>query len=117
VRADHALGVCLEVVKHSHDRKGLHVLPRRRVVEDLRLAEPLPAVVPGPRTRTAHAEGFIKIAMIRLMAARLTEQRSRYRDSRPAVTAPPATAQYQHSQADGGAGRIPIWVRTSAMFQ
>jgi transposase len=34
---------------------------------------------------TVHAEDLIKIAMIRLMAARLAGQQTRYRNIRPAV--------------------------------
>jgi transposase len=66
--------------------KDFHVLPPRWVVERIfgwltrcrRLCR-------DDERRTAHAEGLIKIAMIRLMAARLAGQQTRYRNLRPAM--------------------------------
>ncbi len=70
--AEENAGVRLEVVARNADPKGFHVLPRRWVVERTfswlgrcrRLARDY-------ERKTAHAEAMIKVAMIRLMAARL----------------------------------------------
>ncbi|WP_331768024.1 IS5 family transposase [Embleya sp. NBC_00896] len=70
--AEENAGVRLEVVARNADLKGFHVLPRRWVVERTfswlgrcrRLARDY-------ERKTAHAEAMIKVAMIRLMAARL----------------------------------------------
>lgn len=82
--ADQTLGVRLQVVKRSDDIKGFTVLPRRWVVERTfgwltrcrRLCRDYERLI-------AHAEDFIKIAMIRLMAARLAGQQTRYHNIRP----------------------------------
>jgi transposase len=84
--ADQELGVRLEVVKRNDDVKGFQLLPRRWVVERTfgwlsrcrRLCRDYERTI-------AHAEDFIKIAMIRLMAARLAGQQTRYRGIRTAV--------------------------------
>jgi transposase len=81
--AEHELGVRLEIVKRSDDVTGFHVLPRRWVVERTfgwltrcrRLCRDYERTI-------AHAEDFIKIAMIRLMAARLAGQPTRYHNIR-----------------------------------
>jgi transposase len=81
--AEHELGVRLEIVKRSDDVTGFHVLPRRWVVERTfgwlircrRLCRDYERTI-------AHAEDFIKIAMIRLMAARLAGQQTRYHNIR-----------------------------------
>jgi transposase len=73
---DHArdeLGLRLEIVRRRDDVRGFQVLPRRWVVErtfgwitrSRRLARDY-------ERKTEHAEAMIKVAMIRLMAARLT---------------------------------------------
>ncbi|MFI6985198.1 IS5 family transposase [Embleya sp. NPDC050154] len=70
--AEENAGVRLEVVPRNADLKGFHVLPRRWVVERTfswlgrcrRLARDY-------ERKAAHAEAMIKVAMIRLMAARL----------------------------------------------
>lgn len=67
------LGLELEVVRRCDDVRGFQVLPRRWVVErsfgwltrSRRLARDY-------ERKTEHAEAMIKVAMIRLMAARLT---------------------------------------------
>ena len=67
------LGVELEIVRRCDDVRGFQVLPRRWVVErsfgwltrSRRLARDY-------ERKTEHAEAMIKVAMIRLMAARLT---------------------------------------------
>lgn len=67
------LGLRLEIVRRSDDVRGFQVLPRRWVVErtfgwitrSRRLARDY-------ERKTEHAEAMIKVAMIRLMAARLT---------------------------------------------
>jgi transposase len=82
--ADHELGVRLEIVKRNDDLTGFHVLPRRWVVERTfgwltrcrRLCRDYERSI-------AHAEDFIKIAMIRLMAARLAGDQTRYHGIRP----------------------------------
>lgn len=84
--AEQELGIKLEVVKRNDDIKGFQLLPRRWVVERTfgwltrcrRLCRDYERI-------TAHAEDFIKIAMIRLMAARLAGQQTRYHDIRPAA--------------------------------
>jgi transposase len=66
------LGLALEIVRRSDDVKGFHVLPRRWVVErtfgwlvrNRRLARDYERL-------TSCSEAMIKVAMIRLMAARL----------------------------------------------
>jgi hypothetical protein len=65
------LAIRLDIVKRSDDLTGFHVLPRRWVIERTfgwlthcrRLCRDYERTI-------AHAEDFIKIAMIRLMAAR-----------------------------------------------
>jgi transposase len=77
--ADQDLGIRLEIVKRSDDMTGFQVLPRRWVVERTfgwltrcrRLCRDYERTI-------AHAEDFIKVAMIRLMAARLAGQQTRY---------------------------------------
>jgi len=77
--ADQDLGIRLEIVKRSDDMTGFHVLPRRWVVERTfgwltrcrRLCRDYERTI-------AHAEDFIKVAMIRLMAARLAGDQTRY---------------------------------------
>ncbi|MEI4274247.1 IS5 family transposase [Klenkia sp. LSe6-5] len=67
------LGLDLEIVRRCDDVRGFQVLPRRWVVErsfgwltrSRRLARDY-------ERKTEHAEAMIKVAMIRLMAARLT---------------------------------------------
>jgi transposase len=67
------LGLTLEIVRRCDDVRGFQVLPRRWVVErsfgwltrSRRLARDY-------ERKTEHAEAMIKVAMIRLMAARLT---------------------------------------------
>jgi transposase len=67
------LGLELEIVRRCDDVRGFQVLPRRWVVErsfgwltrSRRLARDY-------ERKTEHAEAMIKVAMIRLMAARLT---------------------------------------------
>ena len=85
--AGQELGVRLEVVKRNDDVRGFQVLPRRWVVERTfgwlthcrRLCRDYERTI-------AHAEDFIKVAMIRLMAARLAGQQTRYHNIRPAIT-------------------------------
>lgn len=82
--AEQELGIRLEIVKRSDDMTGFHVLPRRWVVERTfgwltrcrRLCRDYERSI-------AHAEDFIKVAMIRLMAARLAGQQTRYHGIRP----------------------------------
>jgi transposase len=70
--AAHDLGLLLEIVRRNGDVKGFRVLPRRWVIErtfgwlvrNRRLARDYERL-------TACSEAMIKIAMIRLMAARL----------------------------------------------
>jgi len=82
--AEHELGVRLEVVKRSDDVKGFQVLPRRWVVErSLGWLTRCRRLCRDFERTIAHAEDFIKIAMIRLMAARLAGQQTRYRNIRP----------------------------------
>jgi transposase len=82
--ADHELGVRLQVVKRSDDVKGFQVLPRRWVVErSLGWLTHCRRLCRDYERTIAHAEDFIKVAMIRLMAARLTGQQTRYRNIRP----------------------------------
>ena len=77
------LAIRLEIVKRSDDLTGFHVLPRRWVIERTfgwlthcrRLCRDYERTI-------AHAEDFIKIAMIRLMAARLCGQQTRYHNIR-----------------------------------
>lgn len=84
--ADEELGVRLEIVKRSDDQAGFQVLPRRWCVERTfgwltrcrRLCRDYERSI-------AHAEDFIKIAMIRLMAARLAGDQTRYHGIRPAA--------------------------------
>jgi len=81
--AEDELGIRLEIVKRSDDVTGFQVLPRRWVVERTfgwltrcrRLCRDYERTI-------AHAEDFIKVAMIRLMAARLAGQQTRYRGIR-----------------------------------
>ena len=71
--ADHHEGIQIVVVPRNADVRGFQVLPRRWVVErsfgwltrSRRLARDY-------ERKTEHAEAMIKVAMIRLMAARLT---------------------------------------------
>ena len=82
--ADQELGIRLEVVKRNDDVKGFHVLPRRWVVErTLGWLTHCRRLCRDYERTIAHAEDFIKLAMIRLMAARLTGQQTRYRNIRP----------------------------------
>jgi transposase len=84
--AEHELGVRLEVVKRNDDVKGFQLLPRRWVVErTFGWLTRCRRLCRDYERTTAHAEDFIKIAMIRLMAARLTGQQSRYHGIRPAT--------------------------------
>jgi transposase len=77
--ADQELGIRLEIVKRSDDMTGFQVLPRRWVVERTfgwltrcrRLCRDYERTI-------AHAEDLIKVAMIRLMAARLAGHQTRY---------------------------------------
>ena len=81
---DRELGIRLEIVKRSDDMSGFQVLPRRWVVERTfgwlsrcrRLCRDYERTI-------AHAEDFIKTAMIRPMAARLAGQQTRYHGIRP----------------------------------
>lgn len=81
--ADQEVGIKLEIVKRNDDVRGFQVLPRRWVVERTLgwLARCRRLCRDYERT-IAHAEDFIKIAMIRLMAARLAGQQTRYRGIR-----------------------------------
>ncbi len=82
--ADRELGVRLEVVKRNDDLKGFQVLPRRWVVErTLGWLTHCRRLCRDYERTIAHAEDFIKIAMIRLMAARLAGQQTRYHNIRP----------------------------------
>jgi transposase len=80
--ADQELGITLEIVKRG-DVTGFQVLPRRWVVERTfgwltrcrRLCRDYERTI-------AHAEDFIKVATIRLMAARLAGQQTRYHNIR-----------------------------------
>jgi transposase len=73
------LGLLLQIVKRTDDVKGFQVLPRRWVVErtfgwlvrNRRLARDYERL-------TVNSEAMIKIAMIRLMAIRLTGQQIRW---------------------------------------
>jgi hypothetical protein len=86
--ADHELGVRLEVVKRNDDPRGFQVLPRRWVVERSfgwltrcrRLCRDYERTIDRPR------RGLHQDRMIRLMAARLTEQSTRYNNIREAST-------------------------------
>jgi transposase len=81
------LGIRLEIVKRNDDVKGFHVLPRRWVVErTLGWLTHCRRLCRDYERTIAHSEDFIKIAMIRLMAARLTGEQTRYRNIRPATT-------------------------------
>lgn len=85
--ADQELGIRLEVVKRNDDVKGFHVLPRRWVVErTLGWLTRCRRLCRDYERTITHAEDFIKIAMIRLMAARLAGQQTRYHHIRPATT-------------------------------
>jgi transposase len=82
--ADRELGVRLEVVRRNDDVKGFQILPRRWVVErTLGWLTHCRRLCRDYERTIAHAEDFIKIAMIRLMAARLAGQQTRYRNIRP----------------------------------
>lgn len=84
--AEHELGVRLEVVKRNDDANGFQLLPRRWVVErTLGWLTPSRRLCRDYERTTAHAEDFIKIAMIRLMTARLAGQQTRYRGIRAAT--------------------------------
>lgn len=81
---DRELGVRLEVVRRNDDLTGFRVLPRRWVVErTFGWLTHCRRLCRDYERRTAHAEDMVKIAMIRLMAARLTGQQTRYRNIRP----------------------------------
>jgi len=77
--ARQSLGIVLEIVKRTDDMKGFQVLPRRWVVErtfswlvrNRRLTRDYERM-------TATSEAMIKVAMIRLMLARLTRSASRW---------------------------------------
>lgn len=85
--ADHELGIRLEVVKRNDDLKGFHVLPRRWVVErTLGWLTRCRRLCRDYERTIAHAEDFVKLAMIRLMTARLAGQQTRYRNIRPQTT-------------------------------
>lgn len=82
--AEQELEVQLQIVKRSDDLKGFQVLPRRWVVErTLGWLTRCRRLCRDYERTIAHAEDFIKIAMIRLMAARLAGQQTRYRGIRP----------------------------------
>lgn len=82
--ADQELGVRLEIVKRNDDVKGFQVLPRRWVVErTLGWLTRCRRLCRDYERTIAHAEDFIKVAMIRLMAARLAGQQTRYHGTRP----------------------------------
>jgi transposase len=83
---EHELGIRLEVVKRNDDVKGFQVLPRRWVVErTLGWLTHCRRLCRDYERSIAHAEDFIKVAMIRLMAARLAGQQTRYPDIRLAA--------------------------------
>jgi transposase len=74
------------VVKRSDDVKGFHVLPRRWVVErTFGWLTRCRRLCRDYERRTAHAEDLIKMAMIRLLAARLAGHQTRYRNIRSAM--------------------------------
>jgi transposase len=82
--ADQELGIRLEIVKRNDDTQGFQVLPRRWVVErTLGWLTRCRRLCRDYERTIAHAEDFIKIAMIRLMAARLAGQQTRYPNIRP----------------------------------
>ncbi|MFB9185890.1 transposase [Dactylosporangium sucinum] len=84
--AKQELDVRLEVVKRNDDAKGSQLLPRRWVVErTLGWLTRCRRLCRDYERTTAHAEDFIKIAMVRLMAARLAGQQTRYRGIRTAA--------------------------------
>lgn len=67
------LGLELEIVRRCDDVRGFQVLPRRWVVErTFGLLMRSRRLARDYERRTQHAEAMIKVAMIRLMAARLT---------------------------------------------
>lgn len=76
---DQQLGVRREIVKRSDEVTGFQVLPCRWVIERTfdRLTRCRQPCRDYERT-TDHTEDFIKIAMIRLTAARLTGQQTHY---------------------------------------
>jgi transposase len=76
------LGLLLEIVKRSDDVKGFQVLPRRWVVERtfgwlVRNRRPARDYERLP----ANSEAMIKVAMIRLMTARLAGQTIRWNNA------------------------------------
>jgi transposase len=84
--ADQELDVRLEVVKRNDDVKGFQLLPRRWVVErSLGWLTHCRRLCRDYERTIAHAEDFVKVAMIRLMAARLAGQQTRYRNIRIAA--------------------------------
>jgi transposase len=73
------LGIQLEIVKRNDDVTGFQVLPRRWVVQrSLGWLTRCRRLCRDYERTIAHAEDFIKVAMIRLMAARLAGQQTRY---------------------------------------
>ena len=83
---DRELGIQLEIVKRNDDTTGFHVLPRRWVVErTLGWLTHCRRLCRDYERTIAHAEDFIKVAMIRLMAARIAGQQTRYHNIRPAT--------------------------------
>ena len=67
------LGLELEIVRRCDDVRGFQVLPRRWVVErTFGLLMRSRRLARDYERKTEHAEAMIKVAMIRLMAARLT---------------------------------------------
>ena len=86
--AQQQYGVRLEVVRRNDDLNGFHVKPQH-VFAALDAATATASRLTHCRRlcrdyerTTAHAEDFIKLAMIRIMAARLTGQQTRYRNIR-----------------------------------
>ena len=83
---DRELGIQLEIVKRNDDTTGFHVLPRRWVVErTLGWLTHCRRLCRDYERTIAHAEDFIKVARIRLMAARIAGQQTRYHNIRPAT--------------------------------
>jgi transposase len=76
----------LEVIKRNDDIKGFQLLPRRWVVErTFGWLTRCRRLCRDYERTTAHTEDFLKIAMTRLMAARLAGQQTRYHDIRQAA--------------------------------
>lgn len=80
------LGITLQIVTRNDDVKGFQVLPRRWVVErTLGWLSRCRRLDRDYERLPANSSAFIKIALIRLMAARLTGQQTRYRNIRAAA--------------------------------